>query len=87
MCMIIFHFSPAIYEPIRLEPMVVKNRHECYSYDTMDERRDIRCQVRSIIQHLVLGELPGEGSGSGSGRPDGPGGCPNGEGPIWTWLT
>ena len=45
----------------------------------MDERRDIRCQVRSILDEkirLVLSELSGDGSDSGS---DGPGG---GEGPT-----
>ena len=75
----LFHTSPATYGPILLEPTVVEDRYGCYSYDTMDERRDIRCQVRSILEEkisLVLSEISGDGPGSGSGRPDG------GEGPT-----
>ena len=45
--------SPAIYEPARLEPTVLEDRFGCYPYDTMDERRDIRCTVRSIIQEKI----------------------------------
>jgi hypothetical protein len=43
----------SLYDVIRLEPTSVEDRYECYPYDTMDERRDIRCTVRSIIQEKI----------------------------------
>ena len=56
----------------------MEDRYECYLYDTMDKRRDIRCQVRSIIEEklsLLFREPPEDGSGrpeNPSGRPGGP---------------
>ena len=70
--------SSALYDVIHLEPTAVEDRYECYPYDTMDERRDIRCQVRSIIEEklsLLFREPPEDGSGrpeNPSGRPGGP---------------
>ena len=77
------YFSPAIGEPILLKPTVVEDRYECYPYDTMDDRRDIRCQVRSILEgkiRLAL-ESPGDGSGGDSGGPGGQNGEDPSEGP------
>ena len=85
MCYVHVHVSPATGEPIRLEPTVLEDRYGCYSYDTMDERRDIRCQVRSILEEkisLAFSEISDEGPSSGPDNPNGPGGGggPNGEG-------
>ena len=50
----------------------------------MDERRDIRCQVRSILEEkirLVL-EFPDDGPGGDSGGPGGPTTVSPSEGPT-----
>lgn len=74
----------SIYEPIRLKPTVVEDRYECYPYDTMDERRDIRCLVRSVIEEKIrLALMDPPDGGSGVGPSDGPGGSGDGpEGPT-----
>ena len=55
MCYIHFSFqlSPAVDDVLRFEPTIVEDQYGCYPYDTMDERRDIRCQVRSLIKEAL----------------------------------